>query len=64
MRRDDIDLRHPPAAGLPWGKIAKTIAYSITAAAISFIVLTGAGFWPFFATVLAFIFGPRLWKRV
>ena len=64
MRRDDIDLRHPPSPSLPWGKIAKTTAYSLTAIAISLIVLMATGFWPFAFTVLAFIFGPKLWKRI
>lgn len=59
-----IHLLPPPAS--KWAK-AKTVAlwtlYCMVAFVVSWFVLIGTGnFWHSFATIAAFIFGPKLWR--
>lgn len=62
MRRDDIDFR-PPQARYDLWKIAKAAGY-VLMAFIGSITAFDAGFWPGFAVVLAFIFGPKLFAHI
>lgn len=52
----------------PWAKAKKAVfwtAYCIVAFVVSLLVLgSGVGFPGLFVTVIAFIFGPKLWRSI
>lgn len=45
-------------------KVLGWIAYVFVAIVVSLLVLMTLTFWPFFVTVISFIFGPKLWRNV